>query len=148
MHLLLESPPPHPTPARFVCARQLKSVRKQFNEYKSTKHTLLYITLCLGSFVIIVIFLLADDFVLRRRVAVLCKPQTTTKETFPLESQIANESHQWHVVAAKAVFRQLPSSLSLEPRERSHNRPSREQKENSPTLPHPFDVTSCGLQQL
>ncbi|CAM9758034.1 unnamed protein product [Ascophyllum nodosum] len=61
----------------FVCARQLKSVRKQFNEYKSTKHTLLYITLCLGSFVIIVIFLLADDFVLRRRVAVLYPVMTT-----------------------------------------------------------------------
>lgn len=58
---------------RFVCARQLKTVRKQFNEYESSKRTLICITLCLASFVVVVVFLSSDRFVLRRRVAVLCK---------------------------------------------------------------------------
>lgn len=49
------------TPNRFVCARQLKSVRKQFNEYGTMKRTLLYMTSTLASYV--VFFLLADDYV-------------------------------------------------------------------------------------
>lgn len=58
---------------RFVCARQLKSVRKQFNEYDSMKRTLLCMTVTLASYAVIVLFLLADDLTVSRRVALFCK---------------------------------------------------------------------------
>lgn len=65
-----------PSPAlanRFVCARQLKSVRKQFNEYDTMKRTLLYMTVTLMSYALVVVILLADDLVLQRRVAIFCE---------------------------------------------------------------------------
>lgn len=63
----------HPPDDRFVCARQLRTVRKQFNEYVTMKHTLLYMTIVLTSYVALVLFLLADDLVVQRRVAVFCE---------------------------------------------------------------------------
>ena len=60
-------------PNRFVCARQLRTVRKQFNEYDTMKYTLLYMTIVLASYVGLVLFVLADDLVVQRRVAVFCE---------------------------------------------------------------------------
>lgn len=61
---------------RFVCTRQLKWVRKQFNEFETIRRTLLIFTLLLGSFAAIVVVLLADDRVAARRVALLCETMT------------------------------------------------------------------------
>eukprot|EP00903_Cladosiphon_okamuranus_P006656 g6499.t1 len=61
----------------FVCARQLKSVRRQFNEYDTMKRTLLYMTITLTSYAIVVVILLADDLVLQRRVAIFYPLLTT-----------------------------------------------------------------------
>ncbi|CAM9480659.1 unnamed protein product, partial [Ascophyllum nodosum] len=61
----------------FVCARQLKGVRKQFNEYNSMKWTLFIITMVLISYPIIVIILLEDKITIQRRVA-LFYPLITT----------------------------------------------------------------------
>lgn len=58
---------------RFVCARQLKWVRKQFNEYETMKRTLLYMTITLASYVIVVLFLLGDKPVLQRRISIFCE---------------------------------------------------------------------------
>ena len=63
----------HPTGDRFVCARQLKFVRKQFNEYDTMKRTLLYMTITLSSYALVVVILLADDLVLQRRVSIFCE---------------------------------------------------------------------------
>lgn len=60
-------------PKRFVCARQLKWVRKQFNEYETMKRTLLYMTIVLVSYGVVVLYLLADDAVTVRRVAIFCE---------------------------------------------------------------------------
>ncbi|CAM9700874.1 unnamed protein product [Ectocarpus sp. 4 AP-2014] len=61
----------------FVCARQLKWVRKQFNEYDSMKRTLLYMTITLASYGVVVLFLLADDLTVSRRVALFYPVMTT-----------------------------------------------------------------------
>ncbi|CAM9464833.1 unnamed protein product [Ectocarpus sp. 6 AP-2014] len=61
----------------FVCARQLKWVRKQFNEYDSMKRTLLYMTVTLASYGVVVLFLLADDLTVSRRVSVFYPVMTT-----------------------------------------------------------------------
>ncbi|CAM9633812.1 unnamed protein product [Ectocarpus sp. 13 AM-2016] len=61
----------------FVCARQLKWVRKQFNEYDSMKRTLLYMTITLASYGVLVLFLLADDLTVSRRVALFYPVMTT-----------------------------------------------------------------------
>lgn len=58
---------------RFVCARQLKTVRRQFNEYDAMKRTLLYMTITLLSYAVVVVFWLADDLVMQRRVAMFCE---------------------------------------------------------------------------
>lgn len=68
---------------RFVCARQLRSVRKQFNEYETMKYTLLYMTITLASFVGLVLFLLADDLVVQRRLAIFCELHCTTRPLPP-----------------------------------------------------------------
>lgn len=57
--------------SRCVCARQLKSVRKQFNEYRATNRTMLHVTITLASYV--VFLFLVDDFVLRRRIGIVCE---------------------------------------------------------------------------
>ncbi|CAM9739286.1 unnamed protein product, partial [Ectocarpus fasciculatus] len=61
----------------FVCARQLKWVRKQFNEYDSMKRTLLYMTITLASYGVAVLYLLADDLTVSRRVALFYPLMTT-----------------------------------------------------------------------
>lgn len=58
---------------RFVCAKQLKTVRKQFNEHDTMKQTLLYMTVVLCSYPVIVIYLLADERVIERRVSLFCE---------------------------------------------------------------------------
>lgn len=58
---------------RFVCIRRLKSVRKQFNEYRTMKRTLLYLTVALLSYALVVVVLLAGQHVTVRRVAILCE---------------------------------------------------------------------------
>ena len=57
---------------RFVCARQLKSVRKQFNEYGTMRRTLLCMIITLASSRVVLI-LLEYNPVLQRRVGVLCE---------------------------------------------------------------------------
>ena len=56
-----------------MCARQLKTVRKQFNEYDTMKRTLLYMTITLLSYAGVVVVWLADDLVMQRRVAIFCE---------------------------------------------------------------------------
>lgn len=58
---------------RFVCVRQLKSVRKQFNEYETMKRTLLFMTITLTSFAVVVVVILAGDHVLQRRITMFCE---------------------------------------------------------------------------
>ena len=48
-------------------------MRKQFNEYETMKRTLLYMTITLVSYAVIVLYLLADDLVLTRRVSLFCE---------------------------------------------------------------------------
>ncbi|CAN0505245.1 unnamed protein product, partial [Laminaria digitata] len=62
---------------RFVCVRQLKSVRKQFNEYDTMKKTLFYITLALLSYALVVVVLLAGRHVTARRVSIVYPVLTT-----------------------------------------------------------------------
>jgi len=57
---------------RFVCARQLKSVRRQFNEYTTMKQTLLCVTILMASYRALY-FLLDDNPVLQRRVTIVCE---------------------------------------------------------------------------
>ena len=58
---------------RFVCVRQLKSVRRQFNEYDDLKRTLFYITVALLSYAFVVVILLAGRHVTVRRVSIVCE---------------------------------------------------------------------------
>lgn len=79
-HLRFSCIAPYPLPhrntphyPRFVCVRQLKSVRKQFNEYQTMKRTLLYTTGALFSYAGVVLFVLGDDLTMQRRVAIFCE---------------------------------------------------------------------------
>eukprot|EP00904_Undaria_pinnatifida_P012482 jgi/Undpi1/8364/HiC_scaffold_25.g10832.m1 len=61
----------------FVCVRQLKLVRKQFNEYETLKRTLLLITIALLSYAVAVVVLLGDRPVIARRVSIFYPVLTT-----------------------------------------------------------------------
>ncbi len=58
---------------RFVLGRQLRWVRKQFNEYETMRHTLIYLTLALFSYAVIVVAILDNHHVIVRRVAIVCE---------------------------------------------------------------------------
>ncbi|CAM9451135.1 unnamed protein product, partial [Ectocarpus sp. 4 AP-2014] len=55
----------------FVCTRQLRWVRKQFNEYEAMKWTLSCLTLLLFSYAAVVAIILNNQHVLVRRVAIV-----------------------------------------------------------------------------
>ena len=55
-----------------MCARQLKSVRRQFNEYGTMRRTLLGMTITIASYVA-VLFLVGGDEVLQRRITIFCE---------------------------------------------------------------------------
>ncbi|CAN0141568.1 unnamed protein product, partial [Ectocarpus sp. 4 AP-2014] len=100
----------------FVCARQLKWVRKQFNEYETMKRTLLYMTITLASYGVIVVYLLADDLVLGRRVSVFYPLLTTyillwgsIREPFMMKI-LGDDEYLWSYTKG---FAQLPSPAQL-----------------------------------
>ncbi|CAB1105051.1 unnamed protein product [Ectocarpus sp. CCAP 1310/34] len=61
----------------FVCTRQLRWVRKQFNEYETMKWTLSCLTLLLFSYVVVVVVVLDNQHVYVRRVAIVYPALTT-----------------------------------------------------------------------
>ncbi|CBJ31531.1 signal transducer, putative [Ectocarpus siliculosus] len=61
----------------FVCTRQLKWVRKQFNEYETMKWTLSCLTLLLFSYAVVVVVVLDGQHVYVRRVAIVYPALTT-----------------------------------------------------------------------
>ncbi|CAB1104899.1 unnamed protein product [Ectocarpus sp. CCAP 1310/34] len=61
----------------FVCARQLRWVRKQFNEYEAMKWTLSCLTLLLFSYAAVVAIILNNRHVYVRRVAIVYPVLTT-----------------------------------------------------------------------
>ncbi|CAB1110198.1 unnamed protein product [Ectocarpus sp. CCAP 1310/34] len=100
----------------FVCARQLKWVRKQFNEYETMKRTLLYMTITLASYGVIVVYLLADNLVLGRRVSVFYPLLTTyillwgsIREPFMMKI-LGDDEYLWSYTKG---FAQLPSPAQL-----------------------------------
>lgn len=59
---------------RFVCVRQLRWVRKQFNEYKEMTRTLLCVTLISVSYALVVVVALDSSHqMLARRLAIVCE---------------------------------------------------------------------------
>eukprot|EP00904_Undaria_pinnatifida_P012481 jgi/Undpi1/8363/HiC_scaffold_25.g10831.m1 len=100
----------------FVCARQLKSVRKQFNEYQTMKRTLLCMTITLVSYAVVVLYLLADDLVLTRRVS-LFYPLLTTyillwgsiREPFTMK-MLGDREYLWSYTKG---FSEMPSPAQL-----------------------------------
>ncbi|CAM9969419.1 unnamed protein product, partial [Ectocarpus sp. 8 AP-2014] len=100
----------------FVCARQLKWVRKQFNEYEAMKRTLLYMTITLASYGVIVVYLLADDLVLGRRVSIFYPLLTTyillwgsIREPFMMKI-VGDDEYLWSYTKG---FAQLPSPAQV-----------------------------------
>ena len=55
-----------------MCSLQLKSVRRQFNEYETMRRTVVCMILTLISFQVVMVLLEGDD-VLKRRVGILCE---------------------------------------------------------------------------
>ncbi len=65
-----------------MCARQLKSVRRQFNEHDALRRTLSCMTITLASYGV-VFLLLEENHVLQRRIVIVCEfcvpsPRRTT----------------------------------------------------------------------
>lgn len=61
------------TANRVVCVRQLKWVRKQFNEYEKTRRTQIYMSVTLASYVVVALLLADDHPVLQRRINIFCE---------------------------------------------------------------------------
>ncbi|CAM9337731.1 unnamed protein product, partial [Ectocarpus sp. 12 AP-2014] len=100
----------------FVCIRRLKSVRKQFNEYQTMKRTLLYLTLALLSYALVVVVLLAGQHVTVRRVAILYPVITTyillwgsIREPF-MKKILGDDEYLWSYTKG---FSELPSPAQL-----------------------------------
>ncbi|CAM9905729.1 unnamed protein product, partial [Hapterophycus canaliculatus] len=100
----------------FVCARQLKSVRKQFNEYETMKRTLLYTSIALLSYPVVVLFVLGDDLTTQRRVAIFYPLLTTyillwgsIREPF-LMKMLGDDEYLWSYTKG---FSELPSPAQL-----------------------------------
>ncbi|CAM9276032.1 unnamed protein product, partial [Pylaiella littoralis] len=100
----------------FVCARQLKWVRRQFNEYETMKRTLLYMTITLASYVGVVLFLLDGKYVLQRRVAIFYPLMTTAillwgsiREPF-MNKMLGNNEY---LLSYTKGFAELPSPAQL-----------------------------------
>lgn len=58
---------------RCVCVRQLRWVRKQYNEYESLKLSLLAASLMLVTYRLIINFVLSGDPLFQRRLSIICK---------------------------------------------------------------------------
>ncbi|CAM9465258.1 unnamed protein product [Ectocarpus sp. 6 AP-2014] len=100
----------------FVCIRRLKSVRKQFNEYQTMKRTLLYLTLALLSYALVVVVLLAGQHVTVRRVAIVYPVITTyillwgsIREPF-MKKILGDDEYLWSYTKG---FSELPSPAQL-----------------------------------
>ncbi|CAM9258383.1 unnamed protein product, partial [Scytosiphon promiscuus] len=100
----------------FVCVRQLKSVRKQFNEYETMKRTLLYTTVVLFSYAVVVVVFLGDDLTTQRRVAIFYPFLTTynllwgsIREPFMMK-MLGDDEYLWSYTKG---FSELPSPAQL-----------------------------------
>eukprot|EP00903_Cladosiphon_okamuranus_P013298 g12395.t2 len=100
----------------FVCGRQLRWVRKQFNEYQAMKRTLIYLTLILFTYAIVVVGILDNHHVTVRRVAIVYPALTTHTllwgsigEPFA-KKLVGDEQYLW---AYTKGFSELPSPAQL-----------------------------------
>ncbi|CAM9258459.1 unnamed protein product [Scytosiphon promiscuus] len=100
----------------FVCIRRLKTVRKQFNEYHTLTHTLMWLTVALLSYAVVVVVLLDGRHVVIRRVAIFY-PMITTyillwgsiREPFT-KKILGDDEYLWSYTKG---FSELPSPAQL-----------------------------------
>ncbi|CAM9247127.1 unnamed protein product [Ectocarpus sp. 4 AP-2014] len=100
----------------FVCTRQLKWVRKQFNEYETMKWTLSCLTLLLFSYAVVVVVVLDGQHVFVRRVAIVYPALTTHTVLWGsigepvLKKWTRDEEYLWSFTKG---FSDLPSPAQL-----------------------------------
>lgn len=80
-----------------MCVRQLKAVRRQFNEYETMTRTLLYMTLAFISYAVVVVVVLADDYITCRRVAILCEHNSACPHKFWPNPLLTSPPYGWVV---------------------------------------------------
>ncbi|CAM9864575.1 unnamed protein product [Ectocarpus sp. 6 AP-2014] len=100
----------------FVCARQLRWVRKQFNEYEAMKWTLSCLTLLLFSYAAVVAIVLNNQHVYVRRVAIVYPVLTTYTLLWgsigePIKRKLAGDTD--YLYSFTKGFSEMPSPAQL-----------------------------------
>ncbi|CAN0088475.1 unnamed protein product [Ectocarpus sp. 12 AP-2014] len=100
----------------FVCARQLRWVRKQFNEYEAMKWTLSCLTLLLLSYAAVVAIVLNNQHVYVRRVAIVYPVLTTYTLLWgsigePIKRKLAGDTE--YLYSFTKGFSEMPSPAQL-----------------------------------
>ncbi|CBJ31524.1 similar to regulator of G-protein signaling 16 [Ectocarpus siliculosus] len=100
----------------FVCARQLRWVRKQFNEYEAMKWTLSCLTLLLFSYAAVVAIVLNNQHVYVRRVAIVYPVLTTYTLLWgsigePIKRKLAGDTE--YLYSFTKGFSEMPSPAQL-----------------------------------